>query len=844
MAILNIPLDGNFVNDIKTYILQKFSSNFPDFSKILIFTPSQNTAKMLKQAFASGTIIIPKILPISEVGLEFLLENNIKISTELEQQEISNESAKLLLFAIVKRYFPNFSENSIFSYIEDFLELETLCITNKTDFLDVIAKQEGVILNMAHNLRHSLINFLKIFQEWQGFKAQHRICTRIEANFAIIQELIKFEFSNFNAVFLAYFQGSNVLQIELMRKINSLKHGYVVLSGLEDRGFFSLATQSLHNLLPQISSKGYNQICDEKTRKPNYFIMEFENILAQAKNIFLHVKYIMQNLEKSSKIPKFGIVCYNSKTGLLLEEMFAKEGIKTSTTFTKSLQESAIFQAFELFLQSEDLACYLSLIKSKLMDFEQEKIANFEAELRKPNLNAKRPFQLHPETQNLNTALTEFKKILRENIRLSHEFLKFEEFINFIIAESEGPLLKKNGFTLNKSLISSFAKNLKFAKMASNNLFILSSIEARGMNFDHLFITDVSAGNLPSQASQNKILNLHLQKLLEIAKEHEQFEWLDFAHLLNSSANIFASYTKTSFEEATQSAASPFLMHAMECLPFASFEKKFAEKTPIINLEFPKFKPDFWPKTLTPTSFERLVNNPFSFYVENILKIRSLNPISNELEKKDLGIILHKAIENFFKTGEDIKHYCKNILSKTGFFYEFLLYEEALAQVSEFFKNDSKHCAKNYEKKPELSKVIMEEFIKTELKLPQNIAIKLEARPDRVEFYEDEIKVIDYKVYSGKITKQEVLTGKKPQLSFQALILSLLYPEFKGKFTLSYYFINLNSAVGAIEVLEFPAPNLEIVKISIEKLLFELQHFFYKGDGANNFYKHLVRGYE
>ena len=123
----------------------------------------------------------------------------------------------------------------------------------------------------------------------------------------------------------------------------------------------------------------------------------------------------------------------------------------------------------------------------------------------------------------------------------------------------------------------------------------------------------------------------------------------------------------------------------------------------------------------------------------------------------------------------------------------------------------------------------------------QNTEIMLHARPDRIEFYEDEIRIIDYKVYSKDISKTDVLRGKKPQLPFQGYIISKLYPEFKGKITLSYYFIRLNNFPNVVEEKEIQGfEGFEIVRNSIENLVSNLQTFFYK-DGENSFYKHLAR---
>jgi hypothetical protein len=321
-----------------------------------------------------------------------------------------------------------------------------------------------------------------------------------------------------------------------------------------------------------------------------------------------------------------------------------------------------------------------------------------------------------------------------------------------------------------------------------------------------------------------------LQKLLEIDEKKEGLEWLDFASFLLSAPSVYCINSKKNFEGKEENYPSPFLLYAMECYNFTELDEVFYNKLPI-NPEFiaPAFKLEYV-KKLTPTSFERLLSNPFDFYVSNVLGLKLQNEISEELAKNHLGTLIHEAIHKFYTNGESIILNCKKWLSEKGYYYDFLLYEEHLKKVQEFFGKKQNNLPKS---------TIMEEEIST-FEDFNGHKINLSAKPDRVEFFDDEIKIIDYKVYSQKISSWEVETGKKPQLPFQGYILSKMYPDFKGKISLIYYFINLGSFPDVITEHEIKFEDFNIVRNSIEKLITNLQTLFYK-EGSNSFYKHLAR---
>jgi hypothetical protein len=159
-----------------------------------------------------------------------------------------------------------------------------------------------------------------------------------------------------------------------------------------------------------------------------------------------------------------------------------------------------------------------------------------------------------------------------------------------------------------------------------------------------------------------------------------------------------------------------------------------------------------------------------------------------------------------------------------GFDYEFFANEKAFYNIAAFFEE------KKLAVKPDF--VIMEEEICCNITIGGQ-QVKLFARPDRIEFYKDEIIIIDYKTQSpGRITNKQATNGEKPQLLFEALIISKLYPNFKAKIKLLYYFMDIadfNKTVSPKEITDW---NLELMENSLSELLLNLETFFWREEGS------------
>jgi hypothetical protein len=848
MSIFNISLNQDFAEIFKTHIFQTESQLSPNFSKILALVPSKQIAQKLKLKFASEGVIMPKIIALAEINDNFLFSAGIE-EDFFEFDEISDLQNKILLYGVAKEFLQGFSVHSCFEYIEDFLELETMIALSEVDLAENLMKLENTIINFSESLQHSLLTFLKIFAKWQAFKQNNKKITRLAKNILSLKSFIQnIATLPYSKIFTLGANGTNKLQIELVKTVANLPNGNIIFSGLELEEGKEMGAESVLSFLKilKIEKSDVIFLPNIATKEAKYNLMEFDNIAIKSRQIAGNIKFLLSE----NPARKIGIICYNQKTGVILGDMLSKLELEFSTVFTESMAENEVFRLLELLLKSfAKLDCYLSLIKNPLTNFPKEEVKIFEKALRKPNLGVMRPFEVPKFAKNLSffEFLENAKNILiqvqKPEILLTESWISFIEFLENIKLEIEDFTLPENSDYI--SILTNFAGTLRFKLQTDSQIEILSPVEARGEKFDILFMADISSNIVPKSSGKNKILNSYLQELLLLKADSTPLEWLDFTEFLHAADEIFLCFAKTAFEEKKMLEYSPFLRHAILHYAPKSCEKYFfSEQKPVFANPNPAFNLDIMPSKITPTSLKNLINNPYIFYISHVLNLKNPNEISTDMERRHIGEIIHDAIYKFFKYGFLIDKTCQKELFERGYPYNYFLYESSFLEISNFFLNEREILAKN----PPL-KIMMEEEISFDMpiffeSLQAEKTFKMVARPDKIEFYTKEIRIIDYKVYSEKIPFSAIAEGREPQLLLQALILQEIMPDFQGQIRLFYYYINIMSPDKILEKVEIPMQNLRNMKNDIAKLITSLPSFFYNEGDKNSFYQHLVRFYD
>jgi hypothetical protein len=354
-------------------------------------------------------------------------------------------------------------------------------------------------------------------------------------------------------------------------------------------------------------------------------------------------------------------------------------------------------------------------------------------------------------------------------------------------------------------------------KIQEDHYFISpESRKAAGYEKNHLI--DATASNFLSTIARSKksIISRVTEKILlknQIKREESRFSLL---------LRTYKLLTK-----------EPFLT---ETLPKAPVLKKQNSKTIKINLEKK-------PKSLSSTSLEKLMKNPYLYYLCYILDLKYLPKVF--LGKKalpsnrELGSLIHKTIHKTHQINQkDFITYKKTFLDE----FLFLLEQSYGTRGKLFFKiwqgrvNFLIKYLHNYNQiayteglLESHSEKIMSNFIN----LNNGIKIKLQATLDRLDFFPDQLKIIDYKI--GQIpSKNQLLSGLKPQLPFEGLLVTLNKKEITleelskiEEKNLSLNFIRLTGLATSTGIKTFPF-NLDSTKTALIKII----EYFYCEEGS------------
>lgn len=322
---------------------------------------------------------------------------------------------------------------------------------------------------------------------------------------------------------------------------------------------------------------------------------------------------------------------------------------------------------------------------------------------------------------------------------------------------------------------------------------ILSTIEARLLNYDLMIIASLNEGDFPEIEAENW-LGKKIKKDLGIDRAQKKFgqSAYDFCNYLSNSEIVL---TRCKSNGGALLIESPFLLKFKTLcqkigVKFDLGEKYFAALAKAnevasrkIAAPNPKPKIELRPKKISITEISTLLANPYDIYAKKILQLEELEKIDFEPGYAEFGSFIHKALEEFVKNPDE-----KNFRKKAGeIFQQYFLAEEAILTWWPKFENIFADFS-----------VENERFLNCEnrVEIPAEInvhGIYLRGKIDRViKNYEGDLEIFDYK--TGQVpSKKDVTQGINPQLTLAALM--LLSESAENKIAaLNYWKLSSSSA--------------------------------------------------
>ncbi|WHQ46868.1 MAG: PD-(D/E)XK nuclease family protein [Candidatus Midichloria sp.] len=262
------------------------------------------------------------------------------------------------------------------------------------------------------------------------------------------------------------------------------------------------------------------------------------------------------------------------------------------------------------------------------------------------------------------------------------------------------------------------------------------------------------------------------------------------------------------------------------------------------------------PKEISVTAVEKLIRDPYLYYINHILGLKMPKLSEEEDLEKLFGIVLHEILSIMvYKFKAESTEYISQFIAITrDILAKYNLTSPMVHHlwVAKFEK--IAHWFWQYES----SVVFARDKILTEVEswmiinLAQDTNIKLSAQIDRIDVMKDgSIHIIDYK--SGNLpSNKDIATGLSPQMPLEALIVKNGYINGgkmkvqNGKLRLYYLHLTGRHNIGSVKEIEY---DLGTTQEQLTKLLHKFwidspRFFFNNTDNKSyqaDYYRHFVR---
>lgn len=351
------------------------------------------------------------------------------------------------------------------------------------------------------------------------------------------------------------------------------------------------------------------------------------------------------------------------------------------------------------------------------------------------------------------------------------------------------------------------SEKLSFQGSKDSGLQIMGMLESRLLDFETIIFTSVNEGILPAGKTDNSYITYDLKKQYSMPThtEKDAIYAYHFFRLFQRAEHCHIIYDndQTGFNKGEKSRFLSYLeifkskYHKINSKDFHLSTKLKknqhleVQKTPeILN----KLK-DLIQNGLSSTALTTYILNPILFYKRYILKVKEPETKDDTINHRDFGTLIHSTVEELYKNISNLNYNyieeCQKVypsILKTKFDLLYvqdsfkkganrIKFEIAKASLDRFFNQEKK-----FQKNSDLEIVDIEKPVECLLKIDEN-TIKLKGYIDRIDKYDNELRIIDLK--TGKVEPKNLkfkdfnhlITDYDYAKAFQVLFYALIYSK-------------------------------------------------------------------
>lgn len=412
-----------------------------------------------------------------------------------------------------------------------------------------------------------------------------------------------------------------------------------------------------------------------------------------------------------------------------------------------------------------------------------------------------KPFWNKVTNKELFVSITDFIKQKEKNIELIEKYDELLYKLNITLFSNENKILLKDVYKIFLQKLSSITLD----DINSGKITVLGLLETRAVSFDTVIVCDFNESYIPKISVKDKFLSTKLKQLANLPTQfdRESLQKYYYKRLISSSKNVFISYVNSETNQISKFANELFEKNITtdtndsfyKHILYDNHKISYFDEDIVSKIDLTKF---IW----SATSFKNFLECKRRFYLQYILKINE-HTISLKPKGYELGDIIHSILEDYYS--KDNKNSIEELFLKYKSSNPFLTLDLEVwkKKLLNFYEFD-KQRLKNRE-------IIM---IEKEFNCSFN-NINIKGIIDRVDKFEDNYEVIDYKT-SSTLSVDTLKTYEKSvdfQLEFYYTALQQLFKNSNIK--AFYYDLNeclLKEEVAIQEKLELLSSKFDELK--------------------------------
>jgi len=374
------------------------------------------------------------------------------------------------------------------------------------------------------------------------------------------------------------------------------------------------------------------------------------------------------------------------------------------------------------------------------------------------------------------------KEALACLLQIIDYFIELQDRYHFV--ENLNVLLKIYTRLARRRSVSFYGEPLR-------GLQILGVLETRNLDFKRVILISANEGTLPSGRTSNTLIPYNLKRAFGIPTFHEKdaVYAYNFYRLLQRADEIHLLYN-TESDGMGKGSPSRFILQVRRELAehypnnISIHEEVLSAETSSTiessTLSHPKDAfaiqrlQEISQKGFSPSALNKYRNCPLKFYFENVLGIREIDQVNEDLEQNELGTYIHAILQTIYSEGMG-KPVQKKMLQQALENIDQLLSDEfnkdfqhgrshegrnhflesvAKTQITNFLHNEIRHLDKG----DEMTIIDLERPLSHSLEVNINgniCSAIISGIADRIDSCNGTVRVLDYK--SGRVEEKDLI---------------------------------------------------------------------------------------